>query len=166
LERDELCINECVFDVFVAEQSHYVKDVFGFVVFHSCFPVSESVEGDLVDSWVLEFAGCSSASLDSKTLLALAQSQTCFGMLRRNILTFFSSTFQEWAKILNKINPLFSGMSDKKADKSTWAIGGGVIVGLGVGFFFLQQSPLYFVGSLMLGLGLGIVISANISRKD
>jgi F0F1-type ATP synthase assembly protein I len=57
-------------------------------------------------------------------------------------------------------------MSDKKSDKSTWAIGGGVIVGLGVGFFFLQQSPLYFVGSLMLGLGLGIVISAIISRKN
>ena len=57
-------------------------------------------------------------------------------------------------------------MSNKKVDKSTWAIGGGVIVGLGIGFFVLQQSPLYFVGSLMLGLGLGIVISAIISRKN
>ena len=33
-----------------------MKDVFGFVVFHCCFPVSEGVEGDLVDSLILEFA--------------------------------------------------------------------------------------------------------------
>ena len=56
-------------------------------------------------------------------------------------------------------------MSNAKEDRSTWAIGGGVIVGLGVGFFFLQQSPMYFVGSLMTGLGLGLIISAIISRK-
>jgi hypothetical protein len=56
-------------------------------------------------------------------------------------------------------------MSDKKEDRSTWAIGGGVIIGLGVGFFFLPQSPLYFVGSIMLGLGLGIVVSSIISRN-
>ena len=56
-------------------------------------------------------------------------------------------------------------MSSEKEDRSTWAIGGGVIVGLGVGFFFLQQSPLYFVGSLMSGLGLGIFASAILSRK-
>ena len=56
-------------------------------------------------------------------------------------------------------------MSNAKEDRSTWAIGGGVIVGLGVGFFFLQQSPMYFVGSLMTGLGLGLIISAIIPRK-
>jgi hypothetical protein len=50
-------------------------------------------------------------------------------------------------------------------DKSTWAIGGGVLVGLGVGFFFLTISPLYFVGSMMVGLGIGIIVSAIISRK-
>jgi F0F1-type ATP synthase assembly protein I len=56
-------------------------------------------------------------------------------------------------------------MTNGKKDRSTWAIGGGVIIGLGVGFFFLPTSPLYFVGSMLLGLGLGIVISAIISRK-
>ena len=56
-------------------------------------------------------------------------------------------------------------MSDKKEDRSTWAIGGGVIAGLGVGFFLLPISPMYFVGSLLLGLGLGIVASSAISRK-
>jgi hypothetical protein len=35
-----------------------VEDIFGFVLFHCCFPVAEGVECDLVESWVLEFAGC------------------------------------------------------------------------------------------------------------
>ena len=51
-------------------------------------------------------------------------------------------------------------MENKRNDKSTWAIKGGVIVGLGVGFFFLQTSPLAFVGSLLVGLGLGVVVTA------
>ena len=54
--------------------------------------------------------------------------------------------------------------STKRADKSTWAIGGGVILGLGVGLFFLPQSALSFVGSLLGGLGLGLVITAILSR--
>jgi Na+/melibiose symporter-like transporter len=57
-------------------------------------------------------------------------------------------------------------MVDKKDDKSTWAIGGGVLVGLGVGFFFLQTSALAFVGSILAGLGIGIVVSAIISSKS
>jgi hypothetical protein len=56
-------------------------------------------------------------------------------------------------------------MSNKKEDRSTWAIGGGVIIGLGVGFFFLPMSPLYFVGSMMAGLGLGIVVSSILSSR-
>lgn len=56
-------------------------------------------------------------------------------------------------------------MANKKDDKSSWAIGGGVLMGIGVGFFFLQQSPLAFVGSILLGLGLGLVITAIISSK-
>ncbi len=56
-------------------------------------------------------------------------------------------------------------MADKKDDKSTWAIGGGLLMGIGVGFFFLQQSPLAFVGSILIGLGIGLVITALISSK-
>lgn len=56
-------------------------------------------------------------------------------------------------------------MTNKKDDKSTWAIGGGILIGLGVGFFFVQESPLAFVGSILLGLGLGLVITAVISSK-
>ncbi len=57
-------------------------------------------------------------------------------------------------------------MTDKKDDKSTWAIGGGVLVGIGVGLFFLQTSALAFVGSILAGLGLGLVVTAIISRRS
>ncbi len=51
----------------------------------------------------------------------------------------------------------------KANDKSTWAVGGGLLLGLGVGFFFLKENPLAFVGSLFGGLGLGIIITSFIS---
>ncbi len=38
------------------------------------------------------------------------------------------------------------------------------VLGLGVGFFFLQESALAFVGSLIGGLGLGLIITALISK--
>ncbi|MGE0822359.1 MAG: hypothetical protein AB7G75_24010 [Candidatus Binatia bacterium] len=43
-------------------------------------------------------------------------------------------------------------MNDTKKgnDKSTWAIGGGIVLGLGVGFFLLQESALAFVGSILM----------------
>ena len=48
-------------------------------------------------------------------------------------------------------------------DKSSWAIGGGVLLGIGVGFFFLQQSVFAFVGSILGGLGLGLMVTSIIS---
>ena len=56
-------------------------------------------------------------------------------------------------------------MENKKEDRSTWAIGGTTIIGIGVGFIFLQDSPLLFVASIMIGLGVGLVIVPFISRK-
>jgi hypothetical protein len=56
-------------------------------------------------------------------------------------------------------------MANKKDDKSTWAIGGGILLGLGVGLFFLQASALAFVGSIIAGLGLGLVITSIIGSK-
>ena len=50
-------------------------------------------------------------------------------------------------------------------DKSTWAIGGGVLLGLGVGFVVLQTSALWFVGSIIAGLGLGLLVTSIISGK-
>lgn len=57
-------------------------------------------------------------------------------------------------------------MADKDIveDKSTWAIGGGVLLGVGVGFFFLPHSVFAFVGSILIGLGLGLVVTAILSR--
>ena len=53
---------------------------------------------------------------------------------------------------------------EKQEDKSTWAIGGGVLLGIGVGFFYLQRSPLEFVGSILAGLGVGLMVTAVISQ--
>lgn len=55
-------------------------------------------------------------------------------------------------------------VKDNYEDKSTWAIGGGFMVGLGVGFFFLTQSALYFVGSILAGIGVGLMATSIISK--
>jgi hypothetical protein len=55
-------------------------------------------------------------------------------------------------------------MKNKENSRSTWAIGGGVITGIGVGFFFLTTNPIYFVGCIMLGLGIGLIITSILSR--
>ena len=52
----------------------------------------------------------------------------------------------------------------KKVDKSDWAIGGALIMGLGVGLFFVQTNPMAFVACLLTGLGLGLVITSVLSR--
>ncbi len=51
-------------------------------------------------------------------------------------------------------------------DKSTWAIGGGTLIGLGVGFFFLQTNVLIFVGCLLAGIGLGLITTSILSNKN
>lgn len=57
-------------------------------------------------------------------------------------------------------------MTNNQEDKSTWAIGGGVLLGVGVGFFFLKASgALAFVGSIVCGLGIGLIITSIISSR-
>ena len=48
-------------------------------------------------------------------------------------------------------------------DKSTWAVGGGVLLGLGVGFFFLQTNIMAFVGCILAGIGLGLLVTSILS---
>jgi len=55
--------------------------------------------------------------------------------------------------------------SNKKNDKSTWAIGGGVLIGVGVGVFYIRTYPLGIVAFTLIGIGLGLLIAALISRK-
>jgi hypothetical protein len=52
-----------------------------------------------------------------------------------------------------------------KSDKSPWVIGGTTLIGIGVGFIFLQESALLFVASILIGIGLGLVIASLISRE-
>ena len=56
-------------------------------------------------------------------------------------------------------------MADKRDDRSTWAIGGGLLLGLGVGFFFLKESALAFVGILLSGLGVGLMMTSILSSR-
>jgi hypothetical protein len=52
----------------------------------------------------------------------------------------------------------------KKMDRSGWAIGGGTMIGIGVGFFLLPLSVFYFIGSILGGIGLGLIIGAIIGK--
>ena len=55
--------------------------------------------------------------------------------------------------------------TNKENDKSTWTIGGTTLMGLGVGFIFLKESALLFVASILIGIGLGLVITSLISGE-
>lgn len=57
-------------------------------------------------------------------------------------------------------------MTTKKEDKSSWAIGGMTMIGIGVGLIFVQTSPILFVASILIGIGLGLVIVPIISSKN
>ena len=57
-------------------------------------------------------------------------------------------------------------MKNKKDDRSSWIIGGTTMIGIGIGFIFLQTSPLLFVASILVGIGLGLVIVPLISRNN
>jgi hypothetical protein len=53
--------------------------------------------------------------------------------------------------------------TNEKGDKSTWATGGGLLIGIGVGFFFLKASVLAFLGSILAGLGVGLMATSIMS---
>ncbi len=60
-------------------------------------------------------------------------------------------------------------MKNKKIDKCCedtggLAIGGGTVLGVGVGFFFLEISPLYFVACIMIGLGIGLFVASLMAK--
>lgn len=56
-------------------------------------------------------------------------------------------------------------MTIKKDDKNSWAIRGGILMGIVIGFFFLRQNPLAFVGCIILGLGFRLVVKTIFSSK-
>ena len=46
-----------------------------------------------------------------------------------------------------------------------WIIGGTTLIGIGVGFIFLQTSVFFFIASIMIGIGAGLVIAPIISSE-
>ena len=50
----------------------------------------------------------------------------------------------------------------KPVDRGGLAIGGTTLMGLGVGFIFLQASVLAFIASILVGVGLGLLIASFI----
>ena len=52
----------------------------------------------------------------------------------------------------------------RSVDRGAWAIWGTTLMGLGVGFIFLQTSVLAFIASLLIGIGAGLLLAALIPR--
>ena len=55
--------------------------------------------------------------------------------------------------------------TDRICDKTTWAIGGGLLLGIAVGFFFFPppSGVFKFVGCILGGLGFGLIVTAMLS---
>jgi hypothetical protein len=54
---DEMRIDQGAFYVSVTKQVHYMQYVFGFLIFHCGFPMSQRVKVYLHDSWVRKLVG-------------------------------------------------------------------------------------------------------------
>ena len=50
-------------------------------------------------------------------------------------------------------------------DRGAWAIGGTTMIGLGIGFIFIQTNIFIFLASLLSGIGLGLVIAALLPSR-
>lgn len=55
--------------------------------------------------------------------------------------------------------------NDLSKNAPSLAIGGGTLLGLGIGFFLFHISVFFFLGSMFVGLGLGLMLSALIAKK-
>ncbi|MCB2199481.1 hypothetical protein KQI63_08755 [bacterium] len=55
-------------------------------------------------------------------------------------------------------------MTDPTKDRSALAMGGGTMVGLGIGFFYLTTSVFIFVGCILAGIGVGLLVAAFIPK--
>jgi hypothetical protein len=56
-------------------------------------------------------------------------------------------------------------MTERKFHRSPLIVGGMSTIGVGVGFIFLQTSPLLFVASILIGVGLGLVLASLLQGK-
>lgn len=53
----------------------------------------------------------------------------------------------------------------KMNNRGAWAVGGGTLIGLGVGFFFLTTNIFAFVASLLIGIGVGLLVAALLPKS-
>ena len=51
-------------------------------------------------------------------------------------------------------------MASESKDMASWAIGGCTLIGIGVGLVFLQTNVLWFVASILIGIGTGLLLSS------
>ncbi len=51
----------------------------------------------------------------------------------------------------------------KNAGKESWAVGGGLLLGMGIGFVFLPKSVWIFIGLTIAGLGFGLLLASLLS---
>ncbi len=62
------------------------------------------------------------------------------------------------------------GKGEKGLDRGALIIGGTTMIGLGVGFIFFHRSIFWFLASLMIGIGFGLLVAAlfgmSQSRED
>jgi len=54
-------------------------------------------------------------------------------------------------------------MNDMNMNQS-YAVGGGCMLGVGIGFFVFQYSVFAFVGSVVGGIGVGLLIAAFMKK--
>ena len=54
----------------------------------------------------------------------------------------------------------------KPVDRGGMAVGGATLMGVGVGFIFLQTSALYFVASILVGVGVGLLVAVLLPNNS
>ena len=52
---------------------------------------------------------------------------------------------------------------NRNEEKSSWAIGGTTMIGVGVGLIYLQTSVLIFVASIIISVGAGLIVAPVLS---
>lgn len=50
-------------------------------------------------------------------------------------------------------------------NKEGWIVGGSLMIGVGVGFFLFHLSIFFFIGAIICGLGVGLVLETIFGKK-
>ena len=58
-----------------------------------------------------------------------------------------------------------TGWKVSEVSFGAWAIGGMTLIGVGVGLIFVQTAPLITAASIIIGIGIGLLITSLLSRN-